>query len=491
LPVDLIRDFAAERGGTLDERRFAEMFAEHRALSRGTAAGPGGDDARATVAGTDPAVLAAPDLAPTRFLGYHDLTATGTVTALAGPGGLTGRLTAGERGLAVFDQTPFYAEGGGQVGDTGEITAPGLSARVTDTRNADGRHLHAVEVVEGTLGVGEVAVLTVDAARRRSVMRNHSATHLLHAALREVLGDHVRQAGSLVAPDRLRFDFLHPRALDGGQTQRVERLVNDEVLADAERTTVVKPYQDAIREGAIAFFGDTYGDDVRVVTFGNFSSELCGGTHVHRTAEVGLFLIVSEGSIGSGVRRIEAVTGEAAVARALERDRLLRGLAARLRVPVEQLPLRVEALAARGARPRPAPLAAGPLAGSVRADSSGRRYLVASDPDIGPSDLPVQASRLAGELGAVVVLMVPGAREGSLRVGVSVPAALTGQLPATAVLDQVLTVTGGRGGGSASFAQGGGAWPGDVPAAIARIRAALGLQDHRSETAGGTAVSDR
>jgi alanyl-tRNA synthetase len=303
-------------------------------------------------------------------------------------------------------------------------------------------------------------------------MRNHSATHLLHAALRQVLGDHVRQAGSLVAPDRLRFDFLHPQALSDDETERVERLVNAEVLENTERSTEVKPYQDAIREGAIAFFGDKYGDDVRVVSFGNFSTELCGGTHVHGTAEVGLFLIVSEGSIGSGVRRIEAVTGEAAVQRALERDRLLRGLAARLRVPVGQLPLRIEALTA-ASKHRSAGLDASSLATAVRVTPAGHRVVVAEDSGIVVPDLPSQARQLADELDAVAVLLLPDSQGGSLRVGVSVPGALASQLPATAVLDQVLAVTGGRGGGSATFAQGGGAIPDDIPGVVSRVREVL------------------
>src|SRR5262249_26358838 len=289
-------------------------------------------------------------LAPTRFLGHDRLTATAQVLALAGQHGLADRLTAGESGLAVFDQTPFYAEGGGQVGDTGQITGEGFSARGTGTRSADGQHVHAVEVPAGGLGRGDTAALAVDAARRRSVMRNHSATHLLHSALREILGEHVRQAGSLVAPDRLRFDFLHPQALSEGEIEQVERLVNTEVLANLERTTEVRPYQDAIRGGAIAFFGDKYDADVRGVSFDGLPTELCGGTHVHGTAEVGLFLIISESSIGSGVRRIEAITGEAAVQRTLDQDKVLRGLASRLRVPVDQLPERVEALTARKPR---------------------------------------------------------------------------------------------------------------------------------------------
>jgi alanyl-tRNA synthetase len=477
MPVDLIRDFAAERGGSVDEQRFAELFAEHRELSRGAVGGPGiaGQEARAEAA---PDVVVAFGATTTRFLGHDQLTAAGQVIVLAGPRGPADRLAAGESGLAVFDQTPCYAEGGGQVGDTGRITAPGLSARVTDTRNVGGHHVHFVTVTEGVLRRGDTAELAVNAARRRSVMRNHSATHLLHAALRQVLGPHVRQAGSLVAPDRLRFDFLHPLALSEDQVEQVERLVNAEVLENEPRRTEVRPYQDAIRDGAIAFFGEKYGEDVRVVSFGDFSAELCGGTHLRQTAEVGLFRIVSEGSVGSGVRRIEAVTGEAAVARTLERDKLLRGLAVRLRVPVDQLPSRVEALAdavtARSSKPAPGGLTAGSLADSVRADASGQRYLVAADPGLRPSDLPSQARRLAGELDAVVVLL-PRPQAGFLRVGVGVPDGLAAQVPATGVLGRVLAVTGGRGGGSPAFAQGGGAQAGDLTAAVSRIRQALGL----------------
>jgi alanyl-tRNA synthetase len=331
-----------------------------------------------------------------------------------------------------------------------------------------------VQVTDGVLSIGDTAELAVDAERRRSIMRNHSATHLLHAALRRVLGDHVCQAGSLVAPDRLRFDFLHPRALSEDETEQVERLVNAEVLANSERTTVIKPYQDAIRDGAIAFFGEKYGDDVRVVSFGGFSTELCGGTHVHGTAEVGLFLIISEGSTGSGVRRIEAITGDAAVRRVLERDKLLRGLASRLRVPVDQLPSRVEALAARPGRTRHPRLGADSLADAVRTAPSGHRYLVVSDPGLGPSDLPAQARQLSSALDAVVVLLLPPAEDGFLRVGVSVP--LTAQVPATGVLDRVLAVTGGHGGGSPAFAQGGGAKSSDLPGIERRIWTALGLE---------------
>jgi alanyl-tRNA synthetase len=478
MPVDLIRDFAAGRGGSLQEERFAELFAEHRELSRGAMASPGGDSGQEARLIVDPELVAAAGPEPTRFLGHQELTAGARVLALAGPHGLAGALTAGERGLAIFDQTPFYAEGGGQVGDSGQVTAPGLAAGVRDTQNADGRHVHVLEVTSGVLRPGDAVELAVDAGQRRSIMRNHSATHLLQAALRRVLGEHVRQAGSLVAPDRLRFDFQHPGALSAAEVDRVERLVNAEVLTNSRRRTEVKPFADAVGSGAIAFFGEKYGHEVRVVSFGDFSAELCGGTHVHTAAEVGLVRIVSESSIGSGVRRIEAVTGEAAVAYTLDRDKLLKDLAARLRVSVDQLPQRVEALAARGGRPRGARVTAESLAGAVRTAPSGQRYVIAAEPGIELADLAREARRLSGELDAVTVLLLPDPRSGSLRVGVSVPgsAASAGQPDARAVLRQVLSVTGGRGGGSAAFAQGGGTEPADPRQAVTRIRAALGLE---------------
>jgi alanyl-tRNA synthetase len=487
MPVDLIRDFAASRGGSLDERRFAELFAEHRKLSRPAARGPGSAPGTGPGQGAPGAVdldlIAAAEAGPTRFLGHQQLTAEARVIALAGPYGLASALAAGERGLAIFDQTPCYAEAGGQVGDTGQlsapgVSAPGVSATVLDTQNADGRHVHAIEVTAGELQLGDTVELAVDAGRRQSVTRNHSATHLLHAALRQVLGEHVRQAGSLVAPDRLRFDFQHPGALTEAAIDSVERLVNAEMLANIQRRTEVRAFGDAIAAGATAFFGDKYGDEVRVVSFGDFSAELCGGTHVHSTAEVGLFRVVSEASIGSGVRRIEAVTGNAALAYTLERDQLLRGLAARLRVSVDQLPQRVGALAARNAGPRQARIPAESLAPGVRTGPSGQRYLIAADPGVEPAGLAREARRLSDELDAVTVLLLPDAESGTLRVGVSVPAAdaSAGRLDARAVLRQVLAVTGGRGGGSPQFAQGG-TKQADLWTVAASIRAAFGIQD--------------
>ncbi|MFJ3976508.1 alanine--tRNA ligase [Streptomyces sp. NPDC090021] len=455
MPVDLIRDFAAEQGGSVDEARFTELFSAHRELSRGGTGKADAGDPKGAVRTLAPEFTTAIGSVTTEFLGYERLESESRVVALAGPDGPAYSLGEGEQGLVVLDRTPFYPEGGGQVGDTGTITGPELSAEVTDTRRIDGHHVHVVQVSKGVLRAGDTLDLSVDAARRRATMRNHSATHLLHAVLREVLGDQVRQAGSLVAPDRLRFDFEHPRALTEEEADQVERLVNGRVLVNAGRDVQVKPYQDAVRDGAVAFFGDKYGDDVRVVSFGDVSSELCGGTHVSGTAEIGLFRIVGEGSVGAGVRRIEAVTGEAALAYTLDRDRTLKQLAGRLRVSAEQLPARIEALAAKEQKQaRQTRISAQSLAAEVREPGSGRRYVLLVDPPLDPKQMADEAGRLGEELNAVVLFLLPDGT-GTLRIGVGVPAALGGQGTAKELLEQVLAVTGGRGGGSARFAQGG------------------------------------
>lgn len=469
MPVDLIRDFAAERGGSVDEERFANRFAEHRELSRSIASTPGAatDSTRTAI---DPAVIASLDLADTQFLGYQNLFASGRIVALLGNDGPVVELGEGERGVAVFDQTPFYAEGGGQIADTGEIVTPTGRARVTDTWRVQSHHLHSLTVTAGTMSCNATAELAVDQSRRRAIVRNHSATHLLHAALRKTLGDQVRQAGSLVAPDRLRFDFQYPKALSESEIDVVEHLVNTEVLENLDRTTDVKPYQEAILQGAIAFFGDKYDEDVRVVSFGDFSTELCGGTHVDNTAEIGLFRIVSESSIASGVRRIEALTGDKAISYTLGRDRILKGLASRLRVPVDDLSHRVEALMAKDGPRRRIHINADEFRPNVRVSTSGHRHVVVQDPVIDLVALPKEASRLSAALDAVVVVLLGDQKSGALRIGVSVPSsALSRAVDARAVLSDVLGVTGGRGGGSASFAQGGGPAQDDLHSAIAAI----------------------
>jgi alanyl-tRNA synthetase len=255
---------------------------------------------------------------------------------------------AGDEVEVVCDRTPFYAEAGGQVGDTGEIqTREGVVAVADTQRPVPGLVLHRGRVAAGTVKVGEAASLRVDASRRRDIMRNHTATHLLHRALREILGDHARQAGSLVAPDRLRFDFFHLKPVSPDERIRLEARVNEQVLAALPVRTEIMAYRDAVATGAMALFDEKYGDTVRVVAIDEYSRELCGGTHVGTTAEVGLFLITSESSVGSGIRRIEALSGRGAGAQAQGREELLREAAGVLRVPAAEVPERVRQLAQR------------------------------------------------------------------------------------------------------------------------------------------------
>ncbi len=249
----------------------------------------------------------------------------------------------------MLDRTPFYAESGGQVGDTGVIeTSSGARVRIDDTQyGLPGLVLHRGEVVEGTIAEGDEAVARIDGARRDAIRRNHTATHVLHWALREVLGPHVKQAGSFVGPDRLRFDFSHHEALTRDQLDRIEALANGEIIGDAPVRHYETTKEHAESLGAIAFFGDKYGDLVRVLEAGDHSIELCGGTHVHALGFIGPVKIVSEGSIGANLRRIEAVTGEGALARIHDEEVALRGLADTLKVSVGELPGRVDGLLAR------------------------------------------------------------------------------------------------------------------------------------------------
>jgi alanyl-tRNA synthetase len=339
-PPALTRDVAREHGLEIDEAGFASEKARQQERSR--EAGAFQSDAhRAAYAAVRGAGITS------EFVGYETFEASGRVLALLRGGEQIETAGAGDDVDVICDRTPFYPESGGQVGDTGEIRTPGGVIAVTDTqRPVPGLVVHRGRVT-GTVRVGEPAHLVVDASRRRDIMRNHTATHLLHRALREILGEHARQAGSLVAPDRLRFDFLHLRPVSPDERTRLEARVNEHILAALPVRTEVMAYADAVASGAVALFGEKYGDTVRVVAIDGYSRELCGGTHVRSTAEIGLFMIAAESSVGSGIRRIEAITGRTAVGRARECEAALREAAGVLRVPAVELPDRVRQLADR------------------------------------------------------------------------------------------------------------------------------------------------
>ena len=300
-PLDLTEDILSDAGMTADTEGFDKLMTEQRERARA---------ARGDISGWAGLDLGL-DNVPTEFTGYDTLSDTGTVEALIAAGELSGELGEGTEGSVVLDKTPFYAEMGGQVADHGVITGEGgAEFTVTDVQKTKGgKYLHTGTMTRGSFHLGENVQAVVDAERRTAIMRAHSATHLLHAALRRVLGDHVHQAGSLVEPDRLRFDFTHFSAMTGEELLEVARIVNHEILAGDGVSTEVMDLEAARARGAQALFGEKYGESVRVVTMGGFSSELCGGTHVDNTAKVGPFRIESEFSVASGVRRIEAVTG--------------------------------------------------------------------------------------------------------------------------------------------------------------------------------------
>src|ERR1700693_1117848 len=349
-PLDLTQDALRNRGISVDQAAFTDAMDRQRAKARAAWAGSG-DTASENVW-----FPLREKLGATEFLGYETETAEGVVGALVRDGKDVETLKAGESGAIVLNQTPFYAESGGQVGDTGMMTGEGVRFRVPDTQKKAGdlfAHLGTVE--QGTLKSGTALLLEVDHARRSSIRANHSATHLLHEALRQVLGDHIAQRGSLVAPDRLRFDFVHQKPITAEELRRVEDLGNNVVLENDEVTTRLMAVDDARDAGARALFGEKYGDEVRVVSMGKtarehgtnalgWSVELCGGTHVRRTGDIGLISITGESAVASGVRRIEALTGNHARKHANDTIALARSAAGELRTTVEDMPARIAAL---------------------------------------------------------------------------------------------------------------------------------------------------
>jgi alanyl-tRNA synthetase len=305
VPKEILRDIVHKNGLGFDEGYFSKLVDAQR------------DRSRLSSALADSIFVKSQDLfakmpEPTAFLGYETLSAKARVTGILSGKSEAEKVEKGQKALIVLDRSPFYAEQGGQIGDSGIIQGPSGKAAVSDTQWHDRLVLHHVEIVEGSIKRGDNVEAAVESQNREKIMKNHSATHLLHSALRKVLGPHVKQNGSLVASDRLRFDFTHFAALTPDQIRRVEELVNGEIQKDVRQNLRVMPTKEAIASGAMAFFGEKYGDSVRVISFGEFSTELCGGTHVPSTGQIGSFKITSESSVQAGVRRIEAVTGEAA-----------------------------------------------------------------------------------------------------------------------------------------------------------------------------------
>src|SRR5262249_38305121 len=345
-PLDLTKDARRGRGSGVDLAAFNAAMQREREKARASWAGSG-------EAATETVWFALRErVGPTEFLGYETETAEGVIAALVRDGKEVATLAKGEAGSVVLNQTPFYGESGGQVGDTGVMTGDGVRFRVTDTQKRAGDvFVHSGVVEEGALKPGLPLTLEVDHSQRSAIRAHHSATHLLHEALRQVLGDHVAQKGSLVAPDRLRFDISHHKAISADELGKVEDIVNDMVVQNTPVITRLMGREEAIESGARALFGEKYGDEVRVVAMGEgsgnalgWSVELCGGTHVRRTGDIGLVSVLGESAVGAGVRRIEALTGRAARQNVNRIVHIAKAGAAELKAQLEDLPERIAAL---------------------------------------------------------------------------------------------------------------------------------------------------
>lgn len=446
LPIDTIREFARARGGKFDEEGFQEAFAEHQNLSRNP-------KSKQAVSAAIPKLEGMPE---TEFTGYANLKTTGTILGIYKDGAAVDEASKGDEIFLVLDKTTFYAEGGGQVGDRGRLTTADGACSVIDVTAPEPRlFVHKCVVETGVVREGDKADLAVDTDHRRAVQANHSATHLLHSALRKLLGEGVGQAGSLVDADRLRFDFTYGEKVPDEALAMIEETVNQAVWAGHDQVQQSMAYEDAIAAGALAFFADKYDAQVRTISFGDVSTELCGGTHVQNTADIGLFVIVSEGSVARGVRRIQAVTSEAAYRLLRDRDRTLQRISKRLNTKIDDVEDRIGALLDR-AKSESGTL---PASGAVNLAKDAitlpnKMRAVIASPDIPGKQFRQTAVETASEIKGVVVLA--GASDGKARITVAVDSSRTHERDASKILGELLPLIEGRGGGKAALAEGAG-----------------------------------
>ncbi len=467
-PADLTADICRERGLSLDQAGFDAAMEAQR--DRARAASRFGVDMRG---GADLGTV-------TTFSGYERSNDLGVIAALLHEGEVVDHLSEGQSGEVVLAQTPFYAESGGQVGDTGWLLSPGVLFEVSDTRKRGAAYSHIGRLARGTLRLGDSLEAQVDAGRREHIRRNHSATHLLHAALREVLGTHVTQKGSLVTPERLRFDFAHHQPVTADELRSIEQRVNQQVRLNAEALTRTMGYDDAVAAGAMALFGEKYADEVRVLSIGSFSTELCGGTHVQRAGDIGLFKILTEGGVAAGVRRIEALTGQSAIEHIEHTDELLRQVAGLLRGTRDDVAVRVQetldqvrslekqlrSVKDKLASGQGTDLAAGAL------DVGGGAKLVATVVDgADATSLRNAVDQLKDKLKSAVIVLASVAAPDKVVLVAGVTADLVGRIKAGELVGAVAAQVGGKGGGRPDFAQAGGTQPEALPAALAGVAA--------------------
>jgi len=462
-PADLTNDIARERGLGLDMDGFERAMEVQR------------DQARAASGfkSTSEVSLEELRIQPAEFTGYVSTNGEARITAIRVGEAEAKEIKTGQEGIVFLDRTPFYAESGGQVGDQGALKTPGTHFAVSDTQKG---HAHIGKLESGKLKVGERVTCEVDATRRRSTAGNHSATHLLHAALKKVLGSHVQQKGSLVDAERLRFDFAHFEPITRAQLDEIERLVNDEIRLNDTVETRVMPVQAAMASGAMALFGEKYGDEVRVVGMGDFSTELCGGTHVRRTGDIGLFKIIAEGGVAAGVRRIEAVTGTGALAYVRQTEDRLLLVAELVRASrddvarkVEQLQVRVKGLEREleQTRARLASGQGGDLSAQAK-DIKGVKVLAARIDGADSKTLRDTLDKLKDKLGNAAIVLA-AVQDGKVLLIAGVTKDLTAKVPAGELVNQVALRVGGKGGGRPDMAQAGGTDPTHLDAALADV----------------------
>jgi alanyl-tRNA synthetase len=482
-PLDLTQDALKPRGIGVDTDAFGAAMQRQREKARAAWSGSG-------EAATENVWFGIRERAgATEFLGYDTEVAEGVVLALVKDGFEVDELRQGDTGLVVLNQTPFYGESGGQVGDTGAMRGEGAHVRITGTEKKLGDvFVHHATVEKGTLKLDQSLELAVDHARRSAVRANHSATHLLHEALRQVLGDHVAQKGSLVAPDRLRFDFSHPKPIDEGELRTVEDIANRVLLQNEPVVTKLMAVDEAIESGARALFGEKYGDEVRVVAMGRgegnraFSVELCGGTHVQRTGDIGLITVVSEGAVAAGVRRLEAMTGDAARHYLAEQSRKLQAVAGLLKTPADEAADRLAALMEDRRRlerelqeaRRKLAMGGGGGSGDPVRDVAGIKLMARSVSGVEMKDLKSLADEGKKRLGSGVVAIVGVAEDGKAGIVVGVTEDLTAKIDAVSLVRAGAEKLGGKGGGGRrDMAQAGGPDGAQAEAALAAVEAAL------------------
>ena len=464
-PVDLTADIARERGLTIDQEGYEAAMAEQRARAR--AAGSFKVDYNA----------AGLDLPASEFLGYSSLAEQGKVLALVKDGKKVERLVEGDDGAVVLDRTPFYAESGGQAGDCGYLELGTNRLEVRDCQKQGVSHLHLVRVLQGAISVGDSVVAKVDASVRQATALNHSATHLMHAALRKVLGEHVTQKGSLVDSERLRFDFSHFEAVTADQLKAIETLVNDQIRANSVVATDLCDMEAAKARGAMALFGEKYGDTVRVLTMGDgFSVELCGGTHVNRTGDIGLFRITSESGVAAGVRRIEAITGAKALMLFDQVEALVDSAGRSLKANRDSLIEKLEALVAQnrklekdlaGLKTKLATAGSGDVL-TQAIDVAGIKVLALNLDGADAKSLRDTADQFKNKLGSAVVLLA-AVEDGKVSLIAGVTQDITAKVKAGDLMGYVAGQIGGKGGGRPDMAQGGGTDVAALDAALASV----------------------